>query len=304
MSSNSVRLIVAATLVGALTVGLLAASRGAYAQTPPATTATATPVATPLPETGEQELGVALFPWAFEDGGFSGNYLRGLVLYLLGTVGARIAVYSTLGDFLPSMGRGEYNRLDAELQALRRQRDETLKQRKTLTDRGEDPPADLSRLSDSYMTLVKDKEASLSRLRWRLILMGVPLYIVLGGFAAAAIASSLTLALAIGFGWTAVLDRVGLGRELAKATPERAEAVDELERETRAARAELNAMTAENQRLAERATRYNELVEDYRQAQAALRTLVGAAGGQSPSAAAGGAPPQTGTMDDQEAQPG
>lgn len=256
---------------------LIASPGGAQAQTPPPATATASANPTPGPETGDEELGVGLFPWAFEDGGFSGNYLRGLVLFLLGTVGALIAVYSTLGDFLPSMGRGAYDLQKAEVDEQRRARDEVLRQRKAYADRGEAPPPDLAELSDDYIALVAQGDQSLGRLRWRLIGMAVPLYVLLGGFVAAAIATSLTLALAVGFGWTAVLDRIGLGRELAKTTPQRAEAVEQLQRETSSARAESDAVVDENARLATdldaAAARYNDLAERYLVAQRALRDL-------------------------------
>lgn len=277
MRRSLVPLVVAAALAAVLVAGSLATGPDTHAQTPPPVTPAATAVATPQPETGEQELGVGLFAWAFEDGGFSGNYLRGLVLYLLGTVGALIAVYSTLGDFLPSMGRGEYDLQKAEVEELRRDRDEVLHQRKSFAGRGEAPPADLADLSDDYVALVAAGDQSLARLRWRLIAMAVPLYVLLGGFVATAIATSLTLALAVGFGWTAVLDRIGLGRELAKITPQRAEAVQQLQRETSSARTELDAVVDENARLTaeldDAAARYNELAERYQEAQRVLRNL-------------------------------
>ncbi|MEZ4553638.1 MAG: hypothetical protein R3B59_06990 [Dehalococcoidia bacterium] len=262
----------------------------AHAQTAPAPTATTTPEPTTA---GDEELGIGLFAWAFEDGGFSNNYLRGLVLYLLGTVGALIAVYSTLGDFLPSMGRGAYDLQKAEADEHRRTRDALLEARRAYVERKEDPPADLAALSDDFVALVTREDQALARQRSRLIAMAVPLYVLLGGFVAAAIASSLTLALAVGFGWTAVLDRIGLGRELAKTAPERVQAVEQLQRETQTARADATALTAANQRLvkqhAQMSARYNELVESYRQAQAALSALAGASGEPAPRAGGGGA---------------
>ncbi|MGE0135921.1 MAG: hypothetical protein AB7L91_14255 [Dehalococcoidia bacterium] len=269
----------------------LVAGTEAHAQTPPAATATATTTAEPAPA-GDEGLGIGLFAWAFEDGGFSENYLRGLVLYVLGTIGALIAVYSTLGDFLPSMGRGAYDLQKAEADEHRRTRDALLEARRAYVERREDPPSDLAALSDDFVALVTREDQALARQRSRLIAMAVPLYVLLGGFVAAAIASSLTLALAVGFGWTAVLDRIGLGRELAKTAPERVQAVEQLQRETQTARADATALTAANQRLADQhaqmSARYNELVESYRQAQAALSALAGASGGPAPRTGGGG----------------
>ena len=67
----------------------------------------------------------------------------------------------------------------------------------------------------SLNATIERMEGEVSRERWRLFLLGFPIYLLLGGFFAAAFAQNFIQAVAVGFGWTAVADRFGLQKELA-----------------------------------------------------------------------------------------
>jgi hypothetical protein len=106
------------------------------------------------------------------------------------------------------------------LETYRSLRDRSLASRERLV-RGEvqspiqDGLAAEERLSIDYQNLVAFLEKRVSRERWRLFLIGFPLYVILGGFFAVAVAQTPLQALGVGFGWTVVSDRFGLKRELA-----------------------------------------------------------------------------------------
>jgi hypothetical protein len=60
--------------------------------------------------------------------------------------------------------------------------------------------------------IIDQKESEAKDLRRRIFLMGLPAYLILGGAFAVLFASNALQALLIGFGWTAVADRIGLNR--------------------------------------------------------------------------------------------
>ncbi|HYV02523.1 MAG TPA: hypothetical protein VEM93_09375, partial [Actinomycetota bacterium] len=86
-------------------------------------------------------------------------------------------------------------------------------------------------LSKDFETTITRMEASIAKDRWRLFRLGFPVYILLGGFFATAFATNLLQAILIGFGWTAVADRIGLNRELDARKAIKDDKVDTLEKQ-------------------------------------------------------------------------
>jgi hypothetical protein len=74
--------------------------------------------------------------------------------------------------------------------------------------------------------------------RWRMFLIGGPMYILLGAFFAAALATTFLQALVIGAAWTTVLDRVQLGGQIKRKESVAQEAIDAQTRDASLAIAE------------------------------------------------------------------
>ena len=157
-----------------------------------------------------------LLAWLFLPEG-DPDWTEGVVLFLLGVVGALVTTYLFLGDFLPSMGgKADYESARLDLKARLTKRDDLQAERQKIA--GETPfPADrieaLDRMSTDLTTEISDIRDGMSSERWRLVLLGIPIYVLLGGAFATVLATSLPEALLIGFGWVAVADRLGLKRE-------------------------------------------------------------------------------------------
>lgn len=166
---------------------------------------------------GDSKIWDGLFPWA-NDGGFADNWLSGLGLGLLGIVGGLVMLYLFLGDFLPSMGgKAEYERLNLEVEDLAQRRDAQLKPRESFV-RGKSSLGTIERdeatkLINDFNRIIVHKEEMARRAKRGVVVIGFPLYVVLGAAFAVLVASTAIQALAIGFGWTAVADRLGLKRE-------------------------------------------------------------------------------------------
>jgi hypothetical protein len=197
-----------------LLLGVSTAATGAQGSEP-TTTPEVQPSVTPMPS----ELAPELFAW-YPPGG-PPNYGLGLLFFVVGGVGALVTVYLFLGEFLPSMGgKGEYIKLQAQLEYFEDRRKQLLDNRwQALKDKTELAQHQVQllmatdRLSDDLDSIVKDLQRQMTSERWRLFILGFPLYVVLGGFFALAFARDVFQALLIGFGWTAVADRFGLSRE-------------------------------------------------------------------------------------------
>ncbi len=160
-----------------------------------------------------------IFPWASKPGGFQSNWPEGLANFVLGMAGALVTVYLFLGDFLPSMGgKAEYELMKTELDDLKKRRGRTLVERERFAKGEVELTAERLAAEDSLTEdldrTIDRLEAQVNRERWRLFLIGFPIYIVLGGFFAAAFALNFLQAVLIGFGWTAVADRIGLQKEI------------------------------------------------------------------------------------------
>jgi hypothetical protein len=171
-----------------------------------------------------------VFPWLARPGGFAANWTTGLGHFVLGVVGALITVYLFLGEFLPSMGgKTLYELTRQELDDQKKRRDAAVIDREKLGQAlsGRDKlPADEAAAIDVRLRAseglllgfdrhIRRLEREAGRERWRLFLLGFPMYVVLGGFFATAFALNTIQAVLIGFGWTAVADRIGMQKELA-----------------------------------------------------------------------------------------
>lgn len=200
-----------------------------------------------------------LLPWT-EAGGFADNWAEGLAFVALGIAGALVTIYLFLGEFLPSMGgKAEYEALLIEVEDLSKRRDAQIALREAQT-RDEmtlsaEQLAEADRLTKELGNIIEAKEKNAARLRGEILRVGFPLYVCLGGIFAVLFATNALQALLIGFGWTALADRIGLKRELDEKTRKRdeqisklsheAEQTDGLRRELRARQASLDAVTGQ-----------------------------------------------------------
>jgi hypothetical protein len=197
----------------------------ALAETPPPT-ASPVPAGTVLPD-----LTGMLFPWAARVGGLATNWPEGLLYAALGTIGALLTVYLFAGDLLPSMGgRARLALMQIDIDDFRRRRRDALD---ALTRCASSPTscdaatvAGWTMLANTSAAEIARIEGTLNSERARLVATGVPLYLILGGFFAAALASTALQALFVGFGWTAIADRAGLKRDQEASKKEKDEAAD------------------------------------------------------------------------------
>lgn len=199
---------------------------------------------TTLPEQSEDEADdedptrIAIFPWV-TSGGLDDNWEEGLGFIALGLLGALVMAYFFLGEFLPSMGgKAEYDEGKLELEDLRRQHSAQVAVRERFV-RGEAKVSDeqvaaASALTEDLEVAIARVERKLGRERWRLVSIGMPIYLVLGGAFAVLFASNALQAFFIGFGWTALADRFGLNKELAVKTAKREEAIASLRKDAQA----------------------------------------------------------------------
>lgn len=193
-----------------------------------------TPTPSVTDEQDQDSTTEVFFPWV-KEGGLAQNWVMGLGFGALGLLGALVTIYLFLGESLPSMGgKAEYESLRLELEDFKDRRDKTLRAREKFA-RGEtdDTPADQLRaqdeLSADYNATITRLESQLARERWRLYLMGFPVYLVLGAAFAVLFASNALQAILVGFGWTALADRIGLKRELEVKREKKDRQIQELE---------------------------------------------------------------------------
>ncbi len=185
------------------------------------------------------EVSDVLFPW-IDSGGFEANWGEGLGFAVLGIVGALVTIYLFLGGFLPSMGgKAEYEatRLEIDDLAKRREKQITLRE---LYARGEAGIAkerleEADKLTDDLGGMIEAKEARAAKLRRELIAIGFPLYVLLGGVFAVLFATNALQAILVGFGWTAVADRIGLRSELDEKSRQREDEINKLTDKAQAA---------------------------------------------------------------------
>ena len=173
-----------------------------------------------------------LLPW-IESGGFGDNWGEGLGFAGLGIVGALVTIYLFLGGFLPSMGgKAEYEATRLEIEDLTKRRDQQITLRELHTRDEAAVSAErlmeADKLTDDLGDIIEAKEARAAKLRRELIAIGFPLYVLLGGVFGVLFATNALQAILIGFGWTAVADRIGLRRELDEKSRQREEEINKL----------------------------------------------------------------------------
>lgn len=177
------------------------------------------------PENEDSDIWGNFFPWS-DQTGFSANWLSGLGLALLGVFGALVTIYLFLGEFLPSMGgKAEYEAIGLELEDLVNRRDKQLAPRERFTRDGHpmspEERNEAAKLTNDLNGIIEGKEKAARKVKRELVAVGFPLYVLLGGAFAVLLAANAPQALLIGFGWTAVVDRFGLKRELGEKSRKR-----------------------------------------------------------------------------------
>ena len=190
-------------------VGLLGLASTALAQGP-------TPTVTPAAANVTQ---VEILGWYGR-----GDWLTGLVFFIAGIFGALVTAYLFAGEFLPSMGgyTVEYRKYEETLKAYQERLDQLTELRMKLAEEPAVPgqprldPTYLNEVFDDIRQRTLDLEKYLRSERWRLYLIGAPMYLVLGGFFAAALARNPLEAILVGFAWVAAAQNIGLRREEAE----------------------------------------------------------------------------------------
>jgi hypothetical protein len=157
----------------------------------------------------------SFFPWISLSDGFEADWAIGLAYATVGIVGALLLVYFAFDSPLPGIGgSARINALEAEREELERERQEVLERRRELLDNeaqvDKDRAEGLDAVTKSYDQQVEERVKEVTRARRSQTLVGIPLYVILGGVVASAFATSLLQALVIGFGWTGVVQAVGL----------------------------------------------------------------------------------------------
>lgn len=244
-----------------------------------------------------------LFGWALEEGGFDENWGDGLVLGLVGAAGALVAVYFFLGSFLPSMGgKAEYDELRLRIDVVRQKRDACLQireryaQASTGADVQPERLAELNRLCEEHDAVIARDEARLNQMRTRLLLLGTPIFVLLGGVVATALAQNVAQAVAVGFGWTAVVDRFGIRTEEPIRNQARQSVLDTVADQADASRRRVSDLELEAQGLREKSVKQEDVISQLTdkvaqfQAAGASGTLQ-AGGTPAPASSAGGIGP-------------
>jgi hypothetical protein len=198
---------------------------------------------------------IAIFPWV-TSGGFDENWKEGLGLAALGLVGAIVLLFVSFGDFLPAMGgKADYLARKAELDELVEQRSAQFALREKYVSGGaETTPereAASAALTDDLETAIQQMQREVAHERNRLLWTGMVMYALLGAAFAVLFSSNALQALLIGFGWTAVAERLGLRSELADRSDNRQKAIEELREDAQRAvddaeKARLAAVAAED----------------------------------------------------------
>jgi hypothetical protein len=279
---------------------LLCTPRWVTAEAAPTAQSTAAPTVATGTSTTQTELPFgsivadSFFPWVSKDPKVPTRWTDGIVHFFLGLIGALVTVYLFLGESLPSMGgKAKYDLVEQELQDFKSRREKALKAREEYARGETEPPlerleAEL-RLSNDYERTIRRLEAQLAQERWNLFLVGFPVYLLLGGFFASAFATNLLQALLIGFGWTALADRIGLRRELDSRKQMKDEQINKIEAEgleqAKKRREEASALQAKID------SQKQLIAQLVREVAAASRGPRGGGAGGPP---AGGTPPQAG----------
>lgn len=145
------------------------------------------------------------------------NWEKGILLTVLGLVGAMVTTFGLIGGAVP--GTAGQAKIDLDTQRLERwsERLETLVQ--------ETPPSpEAIRAVEQSVNNLRD---DLGAERWRQFAIASFLYLFLGATFAAIFASDLLQALLIGAGWTGIAGSLGLKRDYAERKAVKDEAIRE-----------------------------------------------------------------------------
>lgn len=175
-----------------------------------------------------------MLAWLFPDEG-DPDWTDGVVLFFLGVLGALVTAYLFLGEFLPSMGgKAEYDSDTWDLKTKKGERDKLIEERGRLARASPVNSAQVSaleKMSDDLAANIDQIEERRRSERWRLLAVGIPVYILVGGAFATIFATTFAQGLLIGFGWVAVADRLGLKKEKEARTDIREKEIEKLETE-------------------------------------------------------------------------
>lgn len=159
-----------------------------------------------------------MFTWLYTS---PPNFVVGAIYLILGFIGALAAIFGLVGDAIPGTnGKAllevRSKRLEAEEQVL----DLMIK----------DPnvkPEKLTAINDAVNTIRDD----LNQDKRRQFNQAAIIYLILGAFFAAMLATNMLQAIVIGFGWTAVIGVLGLNSDNSYRKSQKDEAIDDLEKE-------------------------------------------------------------------------
>jgi hypothetical protein len=173
-----------------------------------------------------------LLPWT-SGGGFSDNWAQGAGFAALGIIGALVLVYLFLGEFLPSMGgKAAADELRIEIQQLVERRDAQLRLRESYASGDTNVPEErlnqAVKLVADLTEVISSKEGQMTQRRRSAQRLGLPIYLLLGGAFAVLFAANALQAILVGFGWTAIADRVGLKREIDRRSQARGQEAEQL----------------------------------------------------------------------------
>jgi hypothetical protein len=131
-------------------------------------------------------------------------------------------------------GKTEYRLTKIELEEFKKQRKDALDARERFATGRNEPSFTMDHLmaeekiTDHLNQTIENLEKRLWRERWRLFMLGFPMYVLLGGFFALAFATNMLQALLVGFSWTAIAEYVGLQKEQAVERAIRDKEIDKL----------------------------------------------------------------------------
>lgn len=157
-----------------------------------------------------------VFSWLMEN---PPNLITGAAYVVLGFVGALVAVFGFIGGVIPgTKGMVKIDLEEARLETEENRLDQLI----------QDPTAN-PELIKEVENAVNNRRDDLSRDRWKQFSLASIIYLILGAFFAAMLATNLLQAIVIGFGWTAVIGLLGLKDDHKERTDKKDDAIIKLE---------------------------------------------------------------------------
>jgi hypothetical protein len=138
-----------------------------------------------------------LFTWLITN---PPNLITGAAYIILGLVGALVAVFGFIGGVIP----GTKGMVKIDLEEARLETEE-----KRLDQLIQDPQANPELIKEVENT-INNRRDDLSRDRWKQFSLAAVIYLILGSFFAAMLATNMLQAIVIGFSWTAFIGMLGL----------------------------------------------------------------------------------------------